>query len=62
MTQQLSLTVNGEPRPIAPGSSIADLVRSLELDPGKVAVEHNGTIAPRSCLADRLLGDGDVRV
>ena len=60
MTEQLSLTVNGEPRRIAAGASIADLVRSLELDPGKVAVEHNGTIAPRSGLAERALGDGDV--
>ena len=60
MTDQLSLTVNGEPRRIACGASIADLVRSLELDPAKVAVEHNGTIAPRSSLGERVLGDGDV--
>ena len=60
MTAQLSLTVNGEPRRIAAGSSIADLVRSLELNPLKVAVERNGEIAPRSTLAEVILGDGDV--
>ncbi len=60
MTAELSLTVNGEPRRIAPGASIADLVRSLELNPLKVAVERNGEIAPRSALAEVLLGDGDV--
>ena len=56
--QTLALTINGEPRRAAPGS-IADLVRSLELDPAKVAVERNGDIVPRSTLADVALADGD---
>lgn len=60
MADQIALTVNGEPRRIATGASIADLVIALELDPKKVAVEHNGEIAPRSTLADVTLTDGDV--
>lgn len=60
MSTQLSLIVNGEPRRIAPGATIADLVRELELDPAKVAVERNAEIAPRSTLADVVLADGDV--
>ena len=60
MTQQLSLTVNGEPRRIASGSFIADLVRSLDLNPAKVAVERNGVIVPRSTLAEVALSDGDA--
>ncbi len=60
MSDQLSLVVNGEPRRVTPGASIADLVVSLQLDPRKVAVEHNGEIAPRSTLAERQLADGDV--
>ena len=60
MSAELSLSVNGEPRRIAAGSTIADLVRSLELNPAKVAVEHNGEIAPRSTLAEVTLTDGDV--
>jgi thiazole synthase len=59
MTALLQLTVNGEPRRAAPGS-IADLVRSLELDPAKVAVERNGGIVPRSLLREVSLADGDV--
>ncbi len=59
MTAQLSITLNGEPRR-ADAGSIADLVRSLELDPGKVAVERNGLIVPRSTLGEVALGDGDV--
>jgi thiazole synthase len=60
MAAELSLTVNGEPRRIAAGASIADLVQSLELNPLKVAVERNGEIVPRSTLADVALADGDV--
>ena len=60
MAAEISLTVNGEPRRFTAGASIADLVRSLELDPLKVAVERNAEIVPRSTLADAPLGDGDV--
>ncbi|WP_298289105.1 sulfur carrier protein ThiS [Novosphingobium sp.] len=59
MTATLSLTINGEPRRAAPGS-IADLVRSLDLEPTKVAVERNGEIVPRSTLADVQIAEGDV--
>ncbi|MDF8333497.1 sulfur carrier protein ThiS [Novosphingobium cyanobacteriorum] len=59
MTGTLSLIVNGEPRRAAPGT-VADLVRSLELNPAKVAVERNGEIVPRSTLADVAIADGDV--
>ncbi len=59
MTAQLSITLNGESRRALAGT-IADLVRSLELDPAKVAVERNGLIVPRSTLAEVALADGDV--
>lgn len=60
MAAELLLTVNGEPRRTSAGSSVADLVADIGLDPKKVAVERNGEIAPRSTLADVLLTDGDV--
>ena len=59
MTASLSITVNGDPRRV-PSGSIADLVRSLELDPAKVAVERNGEIVPRSTLAQVAVADHDV--
>ncbi|MGH6786613.1 MAG: sulfur carrier protein ThiS [Novosphingobium sp.] len=59
MTEQLSLTVNGEARRAPPGS-LADLVRSLGLDPARVAVERNGAIVPRSTLGAVPLGEGDA--
>ena len=58
-TPSLSLIVNGEPHRAAPGS-IADLVRGLDLDPAKVAVERNGIIVPRSTLADVAIAEGDA--
>jgi thiazole synthase len=59
MTASLSISVNGELRR-APAGSIADLVRSLELDPAKVAVERNGEIVPRSTLINAALAEGDT--
>ena len=43
--RMIALIVNGETRRTS-AATVADLVRELELDPAKVAVERNGTIAP----------------
>ncbi|WP_120716897.1 sulfur carrier protein ThiS [Tsuneonella amylolytica] len=58
MPAALTLTVNGESRRTA-SATVADLVREIGLDPAKVAVEHNGEIAPRSTLDSAALADGD---
>ena len=55
----ITVTVNGETRRTA-APDITALVRELELNPEKVAVERNGEIVPRSTLADAPLGDGDT--
>ena len=60
MSETISLTVNGEPRRIAHGASVADLVADIGLNPAKVAVERNAIIVPRSTLALVALADGDV--
>jgi thiazole synthase len=59
MSAPISLTVNGEPRR-TDVATIAELVSELQLKPEKVAVERNGSIVPRSKLADAALADGDV--
>ena len=56
----ISLTLNGEPRRVAAGSSVAELVCELGLNPQKVAVERNMEIVPRSTLAHVILSDGDI--
>lgn len=55
----ICVTVNGETRRTT-AVTVAELVRALALEPAKVAVERNGTIAPRSTLEDVALADGDV--
>ena len=59
MSDTKSITVNGESRQTT-ATTIADLVRELELTPEKVAVERNGEIVPRSTLEDAVLGAGDT--
>ena len=59
-SEQLSITLNGDANAVAPGSSIADLVRTLDLDPAKVAVERNREIVTRSTLTDVMVEDGDT--
>jgi thiazole synthase len=57
---KISITLNGDPRTIAAGATVADLCAEIGLDPAKVAVERNLVIVPRSTLADVMLADGDM--
>ena len=55
----VSISVNGVSRPFAPSQSVADLVRDLDLEGKRIAVEVNGEIVPRSRYADTRLNAGD---
>ena len=56
----LSIQLNGEPRRVATGTTIAALLAALELPAAKVAVERNLEIVPRSTFGDVVLADGDA--
>ena len=57
----LALTVNGDPRSVAAGTSLSDFLASLKLDPRLVVIEHNRTILrDRDAYASLILMDGDV--
>ena len=56
----LVISVNGESRSVAGGSSITEMLATLGLDPRKVAVERNFEIVPRSELGDVAVADGDA--
>jgi thiamine biosynthesis protein ThiS len=56
----LSIRVNGAPRSVPAGISVADLALELGLEPAKVAVERNLEIVPRSTLAAVAVADGDA--
>lgn len=55
----ISIQLNGEPRRVSDGLTIATLCRELKLDPTKVAVERNLEIVPRSTLGEVSISDGD---
>ena len=56
----LHLIVNGEPRTLTDGATVADLVAVLGLGPRRIAVEVNRAIVPRAEYGARTLGDGDA--
>ena len=55
----LSVRVNGEHRRIPGGTSVAEMVNQLGLDPLRVAVERTLEVIPRSTLTQVCVEDGD---
>ena len=56
----LVIRVNGEPRQLPGGISIAAMLEELGLDRRKVAVERNLEIVPRATLDEVSVADGDA--
>jgi len=57
--QSLAILVNGEPRRVSAGASVAAMLTELGLDRQRVAVERNRDVVPRSSLGDVTVEDGD---
>jgi thiamine biosynthesis protein ThiS len=55
----LAVFVNGAPRALPRGATVADLVRALGLRPELVAVEVNRVLVPRRRHAEHALDGGD---
>lgn len=53
------VTVNGEPRPLDPGSAVGTAVESVGAGGTGTAVAVNGEVVPRSEWSQRTLADGD---
>jgi sulfur carrier protein len=56
----LRITVNGEAREVAGGTTVAALLESLGVPRQATAVEVNRELVPRSQHAARALADGDA--
>lgn len=56
----ICVQVNGEPRSLPAGCTIASMLRAIGIDPTKVAVERNLEVVPRSTLDEVKVGDGDA--
>ena len=51
--------INGEHRRVPAGTSLAQLIAEVGLDPARVAVERNMEIVPRSTFDTVIVEDGD---
>ena len=54
-----SVKINGEHRRVAGGTTLAQLIAEIGLDPLRVAVERNLEIVPRSTFESAPVEDGD---
>ncbi len=55
----VEVRLNGRPRQLAGGTTVADLLRQLDRDPRTVAIELNGHILPRPRYPATTLQPGD---
>jgi thiamine biosynthesis protein ThiS len=53
------ITLNGDPYDLDQPLSVLELLERLNVDPRRVAVEHNLVILKRHAFAATLVGDGD---
>ncbi len=55
----VEITLNGESYPLETPLSVIDLLARLEIDPRRVAIEHNLAIVRRHLFPDTVVRDGD---
>lgn len=56
----MKIHVNGDLLELAENTSIQELLTQLEMTQGRVAVEVNADIVPRSLHPQHLLNEGDL--
>lgn len=59
MVSAMHVVINGQPSSLEHVHTVAELVRHLRLE-GRIAVEINQDIVPRSRFASHPLNEGDV--
>ncbi|MFI2639693.1 sulfur carrier protein ThiS [Streptomyces sp. NPDC018610] len=55
----MNISVNGEPRRIAPGTALDAVVQALTAAPSGVAAALNETVVPRTRWSSTTLAEGD---
>lgn len=58
--EPLTIHLNGEPHEIAAPVTISALLAQLNIDPRRVAVEHNLTVIKRDRYDAAMIHDGDT--
>jgi sulfur carrier protein len=59
METAIAIVVNGENRAAKPGAMVVDLLQTLGLDSGRVAIERNREVLPRPAWAQTPVEPGD---
>ncbi|WP_308517577.1 sulfur carrier protein ThiS [Sphingomonas flavescens] len=60
LKESIGIQLNGEPRRVSAGTTIAGMLGELGLDPRKVAVERNREIVPRGTFDEVQVSEGDA--
>jgi thiamine biosynthesis protein ThiS len=55
----MNISLNGEPHELAGPLTLTALLRQLNVDPRRVAVEHNLTVVKRAHYDSTQIQDGD---
>ena len=58
-TRSVHITLNDDPLDVPGPASVAALLKSLEIDARRVAVEHNLVIVKRAAFDQTIVRDGD---
>ncbi len=59
MAEVIQLQVNGEAKQLPPGTSVRALLDHLGLNPGRVAIEYNLEILPKTKWEETRVAPGD---
>jgi sulfur carrier protein len=59
MSESIGVVINGEPRSVVQGTTVAGLIDQLGLGERRVAVERNREVVPRAQHATTVLAAGD---
>jgi thiamine biosynthesis protein ThiS len=58
MTTEIHITLNGESRKFATGTTLSGLVQALNLEPARLAIELNRTIVRRDAWPETVVEGG----
>jgi thiamine biosynthesis protein ThiS len=59
MSGTIPIVVNGEGREAKSGETVEQLLESLGLPPGRVAIERNREVLPRAAWTETVVAAGD---
>ncbi len=55
----MTITLNGDPYELAGPLTVGELLARLEIDPRRVAIEHNSVVLKRTAFDQTTIGAGD---